>query len=114
MLIAWVFFRAENLETSLNYLATMFSLPTDFSINALVAIQLETEFYFTLLVALVLSLPIFRQLQEKSHHWLAEKNTTASLVSVKTIHAITLFSISTLACMEIAIGSYNPFIYFRF
>ena len=114
VLIAWVFFRAENLEISLNYLATMFSFPENLTINALIAIKLETEFYFTLLVALILSAPFFQKLQERSHQWLVEKNSIVALVSAKTIHIISLFSIFTLSCMEIANGSYNPFIYFRF
>ncbi len=114
VLIAWVFFRAENLEISLNYLATMFSFPENFTINALVAIQLETEFYFILFVAIIISVPIFQKLQEKSTQVLAEKNNLVLSISAKTIHLISLASIFAFACMEIANGSYNPFIYFRF
>ena len=114
VLIAWVFFRAENLEISLNYLATMFSFPENFSINALIAIKLETEFYFTLLIAIIISVPIFRKLQEKSQHVLSGKNNQALTLGAKVIHLISLAGIFTLVCMEIANGSYNPFIYFRF
>ena len=92
----------------------MFSVPENLTINALVAIQLETEFYFILFVALIISVPIFQKLQEKSTQVLAEKNNLVLSISAKTIHLISLTGIFAFACMEIANGSYNPFIYFRF
>ena len=114
VLIAWVFFRADNLEGSIQYLSTMFSVSNDLSINVLIDIRLETEFYTTLFIALLLSAPIFQAIQKKSNQLLANTHNQVFIFSAKLLNLIFLLTILALVIMEIANGSYNPFIYFRF
>ncbi len=114
VLIAWVFFRAENLDISMNYLSTMFSMPSSLSINTLIAIELDTEFYTTLAIGLLLSAPVFPVLKSYIHRAFNHQYQSVYRVIGKSINIVVLMGIFSLVSMEIANGAYNPFIYFRF
>ena len=114
VLIAWVFFRADNLDVSMNYLSTMFSLPSNLSINTLIAIELDSEFYTTLTFGTLLSLPVFRILRDNVNRLLSHKYHHIYGAASKSLNLFLLIAIFSLVSMEIANGAYNPFIYFRF
>ncbi len=116
VLTAWVFFRAETLDISLNYLSFMYSLSDTWDLHTKIAIQLDTKFYVTFVVAILLSTPLYQQIltsiKARISHQEAIKIVTPVVSTVGTVAL--LAAIFTLVSMEIATGSYNPFIYFRF
>ena len=116
VITAWVFFRAETLDQSISYLSAMYSWPEAWGIHTVIAIKLDMKFYTTLIVGVCLSTPLY--------HWIAfnfkqkyltqasTKNPVSIINEVGKIILLTIIFI--LVSMEIATGSYNPFIYFRF
>jgi len=117
VLIAWVFFRAETLDVSLSYLSTMFCLTAEWQLHTRIAIKLDMEFYVTFILALMVSTPLFQAFIKRTLGSVTLQNylSNSGLLVVSSLGSIILLSaIFILVCMEIATGSYNPFIYFRF
>ncbi|MGI9316881.1 MAG: MBOAT family O-acyltransferase [bacterium] len=114
VLFGWVLFRANDLSHSLVFFKAMFGFEDAVSLSPLVALQLDQRFYFTLLLALVFCMPVFGQLRNLMAD-ITEVGTD-SFTSVMAISAkhVLIIGILVAAVFEIALGSYNPFIYFRF
>jgi len=116
VVLTFVFFRAETLSHSGAMLAAMFDLRGSFEVFSLVAIQLDLEFCLTLAVGLLLSAPVAAALARFAQNGigplrLSGRVTGAVSSMTSSLGLVALFSLSVL---EIASGSYNPFIYFRF
>jgi len=116
ILSTFVFFRAETLNSSLGYLSAMFSWDNSLAVHTRIAIELDIEFYLTLCSGILISTPIFGYVSSRLRN---QQLTTSSGNCVATLSShffkITLLMmLLALASMEIANGSYNPFIYFRF
>jgi len=113
VLIGWVFFRAENLTTALEYLNVMFS-PSRFNTDSVAAATiLSKEVIYTFIFALILATPIFTYLKNKALAFssIGGKKIELSIASLK----LGLLTILLLfAMLKIAASTYNPFIYFRF
>lgn len=116
VLTAWVFFRAETLDLSMNYLSMMYNFSGTWDIHTRIAIKLDIKFYVTLLLGIILSTPLYHYFsngfKEKLSVLITNSNAILTASSIGKI--VVLISIFILASMEIATGSYNPFIYFRF
>jgi alginate O-acetyltransferase complex protein AlgI len=107
VLIAWVFFRAENLGLALNFIKGMFSF--NFKGFYLIYNAIDTQVITFLLLGIIFSTPIAKLIGD----YLKEK-----LRSIKVVLEL-LWSLGLAAMFYISIlymtGSfYNPFIYFRF
>ncbi|MGH1540116.1 MAG: MBOAT family O-acyltransferase [Arenicella sp.] len=113
VITAWVFFRAETLDFSLHYLSVMYSWPDSFMVHPTVAIKLDKEFYTSLILGIVLATPAYSWLASQ-YNGLTAKCGQLSVNVAYVFKFLLLLSVFALAVMEIAIGSYNPFIYFRF
>ena len=112
ILTTWVFFRAETLDLSLDYLSSMYSWPDTWSLHAKIAIKLDIEFYVTLLLGALLSTPLYRLFANKlNNKFIMESKINDVILLGKTMLLSIVF---IMVSMEIANGSYNPFIYFRF
>lgn len=116
ILSTWVFFRADTLDLSLNYLSTMYSWPNVWGMHTFIAIKLDTEFYVTLLIGILLSTPLHHFIMANCKKKIALLQGTNSIIFVSSMvgKIALLATIFALISMEIANGSYNPFIYFRF
>lgn len=112
VLTAWVFFRAETLDASLAYLSVMYSWPNTLQLHSGIAIHLDREFYFTLTLGLLLATPLYRWLVDRYKQMTA--NVAWLYQAGYPARTLLLLFILWLSAMEIANGSYNPFIYFRF
>jgi alginate O-acetyltransferase complex protein AlgI len=112
VLTAWVFFRADTLDHSTSYLSAMYSWPLNWNVHSGIAIHLDQEFYSVLIVGLILSAPLYRRLVVMTKGMIA--NTSYLLSLTYLFKLLLLIVILYFSVMEIAIGSYNPFIYFRF
>ena len=115
VLNAWVFFRAETLDQALRYLGAMYGFRAAPSIYPLVAINLDPGFWTILVLALLLSAPVYPTLEgylrgKREQSWAQQGLALAApLVKLCLVGLLLVF-----ASMNLATGAYNPFIYFRF
>lgn len=102
VLIAWVFFRAENLAAAVDYLAAMFGLQETPSSSLLLAAELYTMrnlAVMTICVALTIQ-PL------QAFDW-----------SQKRLNIVTATALLTLFLFALAVmptQAFNPFLYFQF
>jgi len=106
VLIAWVFFRAETLEYSINFIAKMFSFSS--GTNNYPYLFLNTYTYLILIIGIAFAMPL-RKFIIKNIAFLIKKE-----IYIKTIEYSFYVIIFVLSIMELAQATYNPFIYFRF
>lgn len=109
VLIAWIFFRIETFSDAIHYISIMFSgtsSPHHYTFNMF----LSTEIIVVLIAGIILS---FNGLNLFYNKFLITNNQILNL-SYKTIKSISLLLIFVYCIMNVASGSYNPFIYFRF
>ncbi len=109
VLIGWVIFRCESLDSIKTMFTSMFTLKiTEFSLNELL-IYLETyAIYFIL--AIIFSMPVYYKIVDKIN-FLKEGKLKLAL---NILHYGSLIVIFIITIMFLAYSSYNPFIYFRF
>ena len=105
VLIAWVFFRAEDLTHSVVYLSAMADLSTILELPRFV-----NNYYMFFVPAIIGSMPLLNTIYD----FIEKSNTTLFVnfgVIMKNVYAMILL----LACTAVMVSStYNPFIYFRF
>jgi len=104
VLIAWVFFRSESLQQSMVFLNALFDIRETPPFPIDLQLLLDRQFVFAFLGALILSTPLFKLAHDRA------AATTVFAVARPLLVAIIL----SMSILEIALGSYNPFIYFRF
>ncbi len=111
VLVTWVFFRSDSIQTGFHYTGAMFGggslssriYPLDLVWNA--------HTLFILVLACACATPILPLLQSRIlSSGLVKKNT-----SIFCLVSFPIFALLFLLCaMELAAGTHNPFIYFRF
>ena len=106
-LIGWVFFRADDLSTALDYLGTMFIFNVDSTVNFGLFMNFEFISYFIL--ACILSTPLYLKVSE--HFLQSERNNHTMALS---LHRVGLLGLFVITIIFVSSSSYNPFIYFRF
>ncbi len=112
VLIGWVFFRADTLEMGLFYLGKMFSYSYCATDDAVLTLIFSKETIVAMVIGISFSLPIYGWLKMKIL-LLSQKNSKIEIYA-NIGYAFILLSLFVIACMKIAVNSYNPFIYFRF
>ncbi len=103
VMIAWVFFRAENISDAWEYLQKMFQFKFNLDLN-FTSVYITKEFIIATLLAIIFSTDI-TNLVSNSY-----KEKITYQIS-RTVFALIVFLISL---VYIAVDTYNPFIYFRF
>ena len=113
VMVGWVFFRAETLPHALGYLERMAFLEPGRPELHHLALYLETPLRLALVAALIGATPFVP--------WLAAKVESAHARGARSVAAAAEFGgvlalsvVFVVACMLMAAGTYNPFIYFRF
>ncbi|MCM1507816.1 MAG: MBOAT family protein [Ruminococcus flavefaciens] len=107
-LLAFVFFRAENISTACGYIGRMFSLSGNTSENkSLFLIQLTPMYVIMLVLACVFSVPVWQKVRSRIK---SEKIISAGEVCSYGVSLILL----VVCIFTLSSSSYNPFIYFRF
>lgn len=100
VMIGFVIFRADSMRQAVHFIASMFSFGAT-AVGTMTAVSVMSPlFIITLIIAAVACTPVLRMLP---------KNAVTRLLGM--VLTIILYM---LCIMEIAAGSYNPFIYFRF
>lgn len=108
VVIAWVFFRSEDLSSSFIFLKKMFGfLQPEKTVYAF-SIFFEREVIITLCIAIIASIPISINFKGEMFSKYYANNFVFYMKNIALL-VIFLFSI-----MSISSGTHNPFIYFRF
>jgi alginate O-acetyltransferase complex protein AlgI len=112
VLVAWVFFRLETLGEACSYIGKMF-IGTDSDVKYHFTMFLSRDVIIVLLIALIMSFNGFNLFYNYTIKKLQLINSKG-LIVVEYFKIIGLLLILCLSIMNVASGSYNPFIYFRF
>jgi len=112
VLSAWVFFRADTLDDSLNYLSAMYGWPVSMSVHPGAAIHLDREFCGIFIIGLLLVAPLYHGMV--AHYKRIAGTRSYALNLGYMCRLLLLGCVFYLSILEIATQSYNPFIYFRF
>jgi len=108
--LLWPLFRCSSLSEALLYLKTMFNFKASTNFDYL-NFYLTKEVFFILIIATILSTPIYRIINDFINNLNTNTNQYKILLSLKTVALFMLFIINY---FYIASEAYNPFIYFRF
>jgi alginate O-acetyltransferase complex protein AlgI len=105
--ISWVFFRAETLSGSLEYLKSLFIYRTSdiYILREFLQPDVVIAFSMGILFSTPLS-PKFLNFSKSMHSRL--------LFLIKITYMLALFTLFLFSVMYLSSGSFNPFIYFRF
>lgn len=127
VMIGWVFFKSESFTYSLIYIKTLFLGGHASGFTPQMEHYLNTHTYFILMIALIASTPLCaflardwksRRFPNHSHEPLPQFIDSLSIneLSMVTLSSRSLlFSLILIASIvELAVTTYNPFIYFRF
>ncbi len=113
VMLGWVFFRSPDLAYALHYLAAMFSPGDSGYMDISVYNHLNNEVLLAMLFGGMSSMPVAPVFRK----WLHEKQLLVNgwvqcMVSIGTIGFLLLIVLGS--AMQLAAGTHNPFIYFRF
>ncbi|MBT8339750.1 MAG: MBOAT family protein [Desulfatitalea sp.] len=113
ILVSWVFFRADTLDSAIEYYGAMVSVGNWHTSTLQYEQVMSNESLYILGAGLLLSLPIYTKLK----HFLVISfaNHKTSLASLLCITRLSFLSfLILLSFLKVAASTYNPFIYFRF
>jgi alginate O-acetyltransferase complex protein AlgI len=116
VMIGWVFFRADTLTHGMSFLGTMFGFVHGWGGYYTVPIILNRQVALVLALGIIGSTPIIKNIllnpdPERWRRW-QYRNWSPRLMATARVAFIAL--VMSLSIMEMASGTYNPFIYFRF
>ena len=112
VMIAWIFFRAENLSYGLDFIRCMFGLNQTTESQAFMFEYLTGYKLIILAIALLSATPLLSVLHEK-----IQQLTSKSSFVETTYYVLIIVFIIVVVAMSTSIlltGGYNPFIYFKF
>ena len=112
---AWVFFRVGELEDTGTFFAVLYGFAGADTMLPQLTMDLDLFFFISLGAGIVLSLPVYPWLQREWGLW--QQGNARRLVLSLPIQMVKLSIITGIlfySAGSLAVGSYNPFIYFRF
>ena len=107
VIIGWVIFRSDNLESAYEYIKCMFDIAGINSVPGSMVFYLR-EYWIFFVVGVIVSCPVLPYLKDKIGGRMKNK------VYFSIIISCTVICIFVLSISYIVKGSYNPFIYFNF
>ncbi|MEM7351253.1 MAG: MBOAT family protein [Acidobacteriota bacterium] len=114
VMLGWVFFRAEGLGYALSYLGALFGLAPE-TPSTLTVAMLATPLISTALVAgIVWSTPLTLGFWRRFQPAAEGEIQTPPTVALSVVRVVVCCLLWLLCSMELAAGSHNPFLYFRF
>ena len=107
VIIGWVFFRAENLQSALIYLGKMFGIGATGIID-LAFLEYIRQGIFVIIIGIIASFPVMKAIQ----NLIAKKKINKKIVSIiQSLGLCIIFILSIAICVS---STYSPFIYFNF
>jgi alginate O-acetyltransferase complex protein AlgI len=110
-LFAWVFFRAEDLKTSMVFVKSMIGFSNIRTNWNVVAQFIDTQLLIALIIAILGSIGFIELIMKRINDYLCKANRQT--ISALLYNMIIIF-IFILCVISLAGNTYNPFIYFRF
>jgi alginate O-acetyltransferase complex protein AlgI len=111
-MVGWVFFRAETLRDALGYLQAMVSLGgRSQTPQTILAMHFSADVQLALLAGIAGSIPWIRDLGARLDSMSLKPVTRTGLETAVNGALLLMFLV---ALTQLAAGTYNPFIYFRF
>ncbi len=110
VMVAWVFFRADNLPYALDYLQAMAGFGEGNNSRYDAGFFLGPETLAVLVLGAVFSAPLWLRVQE----WIDRPRRGLAEAVVQSGNLLLFAGMSAACLLYVAAGSYNPFIYFRF
>lgn len=110
VIIGWVFFRAENLDSAFDFLSKMFSFQSNTAADSHLAMLFNHELWLMLTLGVLFTMPILKFSVEKIQSLSTNRQSKAWI----GVYDFTLIAVFVLTCLYLAAGTYNPFIYYRF
>lgn len=119
VMVGWVFFRAENLDAALSYLARMADFGTFYTPLVESRLVMGTQFWSAFAFGIVLSVPTLPALMSALRRPLYGRSDTIAEARLDTLRvaevpALMLIAGLVLSAALLAGTSLNPFLYFRF
>ena len=112
VLLAWVFFRIDDLSVAIDYIKTLFGDSTPISPNIYFYRHFTLDFIIIFIIAILGATPLLKlintQINKLAQKYLVVLHLKYVLITLGII--LVLFFIIN----QLVIGSYNPFIYYRF
>lgn len=108
VILGWVFFRAEDMSSGVQYTASMFALSgNSFTCNMVVRTFMQYRWFY--LAAALCSTPIFKILKQRIVQHSTRLGNVVDALTIPAYLFLLIWSVS-----YIMMGSHNPFIYFNF
>jgi alginate O-acetyltransferase complex protein AlgI len=127
VMVGWVFFRAQDVRHAVSYLAAMVGAGKESGFTPEVALYLNAQTYATIALGVLLSMPIATAFARDWHHrrfprhsnerppeWIVALSSSTRGATLLYVRLIAVAAILAFSAAELAAGTYNPFIYFRF
>jgi alginate O-acetyltransferase complex protein AlgI len=119
VMIGWVFFRAENLDAAVHFLAKMASLHQLYVPLPASSVLMGTQFWAAMAIGAILAFPTIAAVSRKWNRPYYGRSATIAEERLDTLHVhaipVTLLVIGFVLSMASLAGtSLNPFLYFRF
>ncbi len=113
VICSWVIFRADNLGSAIHYLRTMFDIfkwhTTEYQYMQIASVNS----LYVFAAGIFFSLPVYQWLQTVTARYLGERYVWLNSF-FKLPKVILLSVLLVLSIVNLAVQTYNPFIYFRF
>lgn len=107
VIIGWVFFRANDVQSALIYLGKMFGIGAT-GLTDIAFVEYLKQAWFVLIVSMLASFPILKVIQ----NFMEKKKANKTVISI--VQSIGLCVIFVLAISICVSSTYSPFIYFSF
>ncbi len=117
IMIGWVFFRSENMAYAFDYLKAMFGFGKGNGVEYYTALYLNPEVKLFIIIGILGSFPLFPKLKSLYEKLNLKYGTTSKSIlnsGYSILYTFYLIFVFVLSSMSLALGTYNPFIYFRF
>jgi alginate O-acetyltransferase complex protein AlgI len=111
VMVGWVFFRAETLRDALGYLQAMAGLGHSHAPKALLMTHFTSDVQLAVLVGVASSFPWVKYLGARIDSMAMTAGKRAIMETAVNCGLLLMFLV---ALTQLAAGTYNPFIYFRF
>ncbi len=115
VILAWVFFRADNIEYAYLFIQKMFGAADNAYQYDKLVFYFNNEFLISLIVAIAGAAGVFHVLYDTFiFKKISTSHTSVFKILYEGLSMVILLSLFILSIVYFTIGSYSPFIYFRF
>ncbi len=117
VMVGWIFFRAETLDSALSYFAALFNFSAMPYLDAKLFLAVNSQFFLAALAGILFSFPIIPWLRTKllGQELFGRIRQSDQLVLLfSPVLLVWMMLIFFFCSTELISGTHNPFLYFRF